>query len=243
MYPSSFPCGDFTLSDVTFQINDSYAPTEKLAPEQTFASQSLQVGINQFKELTGGTGAKIETVGFASNEQLLADLTASENINDSQHDPAPTNQELLDQFHKDYAKDTSPAKLQELGESSFKGMSTAEIKEFFDKRVQGQEEYLSALTPKQLQVVGNMAAAIKRNDPEKLAAILKDTPPLVTRHLTTALQYALQTTGTFVQVDDAIENNRAYLTLKDYKKDTVTKIDMQTGVSFGPQPFDEIPTK
>ncbi len=230
------------MSDATLQINDIYTPTEKLAPEQTFASQSLQVGINQFKELTGGTGAKIETVGFASNEQLLADLTASENINDKQN-LAPTNQELLDQFHKGYAKDTNPTKLQELAETSFKGMSTEEIKAFFDKRVQGQEEYLSSLTPKQLQVVGDMAAAIQGNNPEKLAAILKDTPPLVTRHLTTALQYALQTKGTFVQVDDAIENNRAYLTLKDYKKDTLTKIDMQTGVSSGPQPFDEIPTK
>ena len=230
------------MSDLTFQTNDSFTPTEKLTSEQAFSSQSLQVGINQFKELTGGAGAKIETVGFASNEQLLADLTASEN-NDSKHYPTPSNQELLDQFHKGYAKDTSPQRLQELRETSFKYMTTEEIKGFFDKRVSGQEAYLSSLTPKQLQLVGDLAGAIQGNNPEKLASILKDTPPLVTRHLTTALQYALQTKGTYVQVDDLIENDRAYLTIKDYKKDTLTKIDMQTGISSGPQPFDEIPTK
>lgn len=231
------------MSDLTFQTNDSFTPTEKLTSEQAFASQSLQVGINQFKELTGGAGAKIETVGFASNEQLLADLTASENINDSKHYPTPSNQELLEQFQKAYEKDTNPAHLQELRETSMQYMTTEEIKDFLDKRVSGQEAYLSALTPEQLQVVGDLAGAIQTNNSEKLAAILKDTPPLVTRHLTTALQYALQTKGTFLKVDDLIENDRAYLTLTDNKKDTITKIDMQTGVSSGPQAFDEILTK
>ncbi len=230
------------MSDLTNETSDRVTPTEKQT-EQAFASQSLQVGISQFKEITGGTNSNIEAAGFASNDQLLADLAASENVNTNEAYSTPSNQELLDQFHKDYAKDTSPQSLQHLRETSLNFMSTEEIKDFLDKRVSGQEKYLASLTPEQLKVVGDLAGAIQSNDLGKLAAILKDTPPLITRHIAPALQYDLQTKGMYRQVGSVIEDDRAYLTLQDRKTQTITKIDMQTGISSGPQPFEEIPTK
>ena len=231
------------MNNSSFEASEAYTPTERQFSNLVYQTESLQVGGREMKAISGTFNAAPENSGFASNEQLLADLTGANQPDAALDYPAPTNQQLLDQFHKSFQNDTSPESLARLKETTFPGFSTEKIKETLGKMAEGQDAYLKSLTPKQLEVVGNMSGAIKDGDMNKLAQLMRDTPPLITKHLASAIQYDLQTKGIYKKVTGVIENDRAYLQLKDRATNSVTRIDMQTGISTGPKPIEDIQTK
>lgn len=231
------------MNNSTFEVSEAYQPTERQFSNLVYQTESLQVGGREMKAISGAFNAAPENSGFASNEQLLADLAAASQPEAAPDYPAPTNQQLLDQFHKSFRNDTSPESLARLKETTFPGFSTEKIKETLNRMAEGQDAYLKALTPQQLEVVGNMSGAIKDGDMNRLAQLMRETPPIITKFLASAIQYDLQTKGVYKQVTGVIENNHAYLQMKDRETNTVTRIDMQTGISSGPKPIEQIKTQ
>jgi hypothetical protein len=220
------------LSDLNFNVSDAYKPSDKQTSDLTFAAQSFQLGAKEMQAISGKTTDVVTAAGFASADQLLAGFSESEQVSSQKPEPA-TNQELIAQMKKSYAADMSPAEIKDFL-SDKPGLSVEKFKEIMANRVAGQEEVIAQMNPKQLQVVADLADAIKRNDDKQISKILQDIPADITGKIAFVAQYQLQLDGvTKIGVESKNDNGKGYLIIKDGNTHMQEKFDRVTGQHLG----------
>jgi hypothetical protein len=90
------------------------------------------------------------------------------------------------------------------------------------------------MNPKQLQVVADLADAIKRNDDKQISKILQDIPADITGKIAFVAQYQLQLDGvTKIGVESKNDNGKGYLIIKDGNTHMQEKFDRVTGQHLG----------
>lgn len=220
------------MSDLNFNISDANKPSDKQVSDLTFAAQSLQVGAKEMQAIAGKTTDAVTAVGFASADQLLAGFSEAEQASSSRPEPADK-QDLLTQMKKAYARDTSPQAIEDFL-SDKPSVTPQKFKEIMADRIAGQEQIIAQLNPKQLQVVADLADAIKRNDDKAISKILQDIPADITGRIAFVAQYQLQLEGVNkIGVEARNENGKGYLLIKDGNTHMQEKFDRVTGQHLG----------
>ena len=220
------------MSDLNFNISDANKPSDKQMSDLSFASQSLQIGAKEMQAIAGKSTDAITAAGFASAEQLLAGFSETEQLPSDKPVPADK-QDLLAQMRKAYARDTDPDAIKDFL-SDKPSVTPQKFNEMMEDRIAGQEQIISQLNPKQLQVVADLADAIKRNDDKEISKILQDIPADITGKIAFVAQYQLQLEGVNkIGVEARNENGKGYLLIKDGNTHMQEKFDRVTGQHLG----------
>ena len=220
------------MSDLNFNVSDANKPSDKQMSDLTFAAQSLQMGAKEMQAIAGKTTDAVTAAGFASADQLLAGFSEAEQASSSKPEPADK-QDLLTQMKKAYARDTSPQAIEDFL-SDKPSVTPQKFKEIMADRIAGQEQIIAQLNPKQLQVVADLADAVKRNDDKAISKILQDIPADITGRIAFVAQYQLQLEGVNkIGVEARNENGKGYLLIKDGNTHMQEKFDRVTGQHLG----------
>ena len=220
------------MSDLNFNVSDANKPSDKQMSDLTFAAQSLQMGAKEMQAIAGRTTDAVTAAGFASADQLLAGFSEAEQASSSKPEPADK-QDLLTQMKKAYARDTSPQAIEDFL-SDKPSVTPQKFKEIMADRIAGQEQIIAQLNPKQLQVVADLADAVKRNDDKAISKILQDIPADITGRIAFVAQYQLQLEGVNkIGVEARNENGKGYLLIKDGNTHMQEKFDRVTGQHLG----------
>ncbi|MBS1957707.1 MAG: hypothetical protein JST89_26200 [Cyanobacteria bacterium SZAS-4] len=189
----------------TFQVSDAYKPSDKQTSDANIAAQSLQVGANEMKAITGQGGSKniVEAAGFASAEDLLAGFHETKTVQNADFQPkstesqapAATKSELQAALAAAKAHDESPESSNKLMHANESVQNTNDAVNFIERRTAGQDDFINHLTDKQLKLVGELADAIKNHDDAKLAEAMKSVLPQETNMIAFCVQYELQAKG------------------------------------------------
>lgn len=229
------------MSDINLNVSDAYKPSDKQMSDLSFAAQSFQMGAKEMQAIAGKTGDSVTAAGFASADDLLAGFGDSQQTASSKPEPADKN-ELLAQLKKAYAEDTSPEAIKDFLADK-PSVTPEKFKQIMEQRVAGQAEIISELNPKQLQIVADLADAVKRNDDKQITKILQDIPADITGKIAFAATYQLQVDGvTRVGVESRNDNGKGYLIIKDGNTRTQETFDRVSGKKLGTNSMD-IPTK
>ncbi len=220
------------MSDLDFKVSDANKPTDKQTSDLAFAAQSLQLGAKEMQAIAGKSDAAVTAAGFAPAELLFAGFDESGQSAPTSPEPADK-LDLLAQMKKAYARDTSPEEIRDFL-SDKPGLSPEKFKEIMADRVAGQEQVIAQLNPKQLQIVADLADAIKRNDDKQITKILQDIPADITGKIAFVAQYQLQLEGVNkIGVQSVNENGKGYLMIKDGNTHMQEKFDRVTGQHLG----------